>query len=337
MFRWLTNTETQLALPLSTCRMLLSPSSGEVVKQPKLRGLADPATRTAFLREANEWRLDAARHRDGIALFYFAGHGVRRGTEGAILLLEDFGDGVGGELDNAIASKSLFDGMAPSNKYPEVARTQFYFIDACQVVPEEAKEFAVMNATAPFDTPWPTKDDRTAPIFNAAALGTSAYGLKGEDTLFSRALMKALAGGAGEPFEEQGVPRWRVSITSLSSALAVYLTTEGKVAGVEQIFNTGGVWGGVDTAIAYLSSTPSVDVVLELTPTDAVKRASLKATDGDGNRYPLPVPLKPHPYPVVWPAGYYTLEIRYDPPGVDKVIPTFAVIPPRRRKVIPWP
>lgn len=334
MYTWLTSSETLLPKPLSTCRMLLSPSPSEIAKRPGLNSQTDRATTKAFLREALEWRRDVARRQDGIGLFYFAGHGVHSGGE--ILLLEDFGDGLGDDFANAISLNSVFDGTAPSMLFPDIARQQFYFIDACRVVPEMVSGVAEPKPTAAFPGLLSLRDNRTAPIFFATPIGGVARGLPGDDTLFSRALMKALSGGAGEPFDDAaGAQRWRVSVATLSNALDIYLRTDPDAS--DQQSMTEGRLSQLNTTVNLLAAAPPVDVVLELKPPDVVPRAIVKATDDGGRDFALPAPLKPHPYPTVWPAGYYKVAVRCDPAGQDKITPTFEALPPRFHKVILWP
>ena len=84
IFEWLK--AAQLSVPLATCRLLLSPSPGEAA----LSGVAEPATVDNLLREADAWRRDASTNRDNATLFYFAGHGIQRTKEDAVLCLQDF-------------------------------------------------------------------------------------------------------------------------------------------------------------------------------------------------------------------------------------------------------
>ena len=86
MFEWLERTRAKLPVPLATCRVLLSPSPQE----PHLNGVADAATTMNVLAAANEWRNDASSNRDNVTFFYFAGHGVQRTKEDAVMCLEDF-------------------------------------------------------------------------------------------------------------------------------------------------------------------------------------------------------------------------------------------------------
>src|SRR5690606_6608844 len=87
------------------------------------------ATADAFRAAADAWRADARAHRGGATFFYFAGHGVQRTRDDAVLLLEGFG-APGPALQHAAATRNLLDGMAPAPSQQEIARTQFYFVDA---------------------------------------------------------------------------------------------------------------------------------------------------------------------------------------------------------------
>ena len=59
MYCWLVERQNKLPVPLATCRLLLSPSSEEVQREPNLHGLADPCTLDQFRAAASEWRTDA--------------------------------------------------------------------------------------------------------------------------------------------------------------------------------------------------------------------------------------------------------------------------------------
>ena len=96
-YKWLIDARTELPLPLVTCRLLLAPSTLELANDPSVGPLA--AARPGlnnFLTDAAAWRTDASSSADSIAIFYFAGHGVQRNLDDSVLLLEEFGNGVGG-------------------------------------------------------------------------------------------------------------------------------------------------------------------------------------------------------------------------------------------------
>ena len=119
MYRWLLENKDLLPVPLATIRLLLSPSEGELKIEPSIQELlqsnkAKLSTKDNFVLEAKAWRSDARTSEDNVTFFYFAGHGVQRKKDDAVMLLRDFGyPAIGGSLANAAAMENLFYGMAP--------------------------------------------------------------------------------------------------------------------------------------------------------------------------------------------------------------------------------
>jgi hypothetical protein len=180
--KWLIDNKNRLPLPLATLRLLLSPSPTEADKEPTLNGLAEPCTLNNFLQAATDWRADAGTNKGNVTFFYFAGHGIQRGKDDSVLLMEDFNDGLGGYLKNSVETIKLFFGMAPPNNTKEnMARTQLYFIDACRNLPPKFKNFDKVASTPVFDVELSGADDRSsAPIFYAAISDTKAAAIPGD-------------------------------------------------------------------------------------------------------------------------------------------------------------
>ena len=89
----------ELAWPLKTCRLALSPAqdnseagtvAGMSGNAPKLRPDSCGARFDDILAALVAWREDVAREPNGAALFYFAGHGIQRSRGDAVLLPADF-------------------------------------------------------------------------------------------------------------------------------------------------------------------------------------------------------------------------------------------------------
>lgn len=124
MYRWLFDRDAKglLPVPLATCRLLLSPSTTELAIDQTL-GNAPAATVDNFLQAADAWRTDAASDQKNVTLFYFAGHGVQREKGDAVLLLEEFGNGLGPTLLKAVDMHSIVYGMTTSATRPNMAQT----------------------------------------------------------------------------------------------------------------------------------------------------------------------------------------------------------------------
>lgn len=330
VYHWLLDHQQNFPVPLATCRLLLSPSSDEVAREPSLNGLADSCNLNNFLVAANDWREDAGLHQENMTFFYFVGHGVQRTKDDSVLLLEDFDGRIGGLLRNAVDTNNIFKGMAKSSRYPNMGQTQLYFIDACRDFLSAFKNFEPESTTPVFRVQLSGEDKRKAPIFYAAAPGTKAIGIRGEQTLFSRALLDCLNGDAGELEEINGQEKWHVSVHSLNAALETKIDDWNKTLGAQQDFILGGLVA--NTPIHFLDRPPSVEIILEVDPPDALNYTRIKALDDQGVAIPvpLPVPLDPHPYRCKWTAGCYAISAEIDPPN-----PRFINFPGRYRAFMP--
>lgn len=239
--RWLLDHQDRLSVPLATLRVLLSPVADEIVRTPALADFGDRCTLQNFLRAAGEWRDDAAKHSGSSTLFYFAGHGAQRTKGDSVLLFEDFGDGVGGPLRNAVDMENVFFGMAPSRDRKRIARTQLYFVDACRVRPAVFRNYQFMHTTAVFDIDELERDDRKAPIFFAATSGSLAYAVPGQQTTFSRVLLDCLNADAVHTDPSVGDGRTLISIHSLDRGLQAGIEVSNKKTGADQEYALEGI------------------------------------------------------------------------------------------------
>jgi hypothetical protein len=191
IYRWLQENSGYFPVPLGTIRLLLSPSEEENSVEPELRESGDRATRNNVLAAAAEWRRDASSNTENMIFFYFAGHGVQRGAEDDVILLEDFGDNAGGLLCNAIDRATLIAGMTPSRSKPKIGRTQFYFFDCCRIRPFAFHRYDMLNTTPIFTVELGMEDDRDCPVFFASGSGAKAYGIAGGLSFFGTALIES--------------------------------------------------------------------------------------------------------------------------------------------------
>jgi hypothetical protein len=311
MFEWLKRTRAKLPVPLATCRVLLSPSPQE----PHLNGVADAATTLNVLAAANDWRKDASSHRDNVTFFYFAGHGVQRTKEDAVMCLEDFLQPLGSSLRNAIDLATVRAGMSPSATRQDIARTQFYFVDACRVQPAELSAFEPLETTAVFNKDLSGQDDRSSPIFYASVSNHLAAAIPGVQTLFNQALIECLEGDAGDSLgdDPQGDPMWGVSVNGLGRGLAKKIDVLNRRLGGDQILTTGGQFN--DVPIRRLDGPPLVDVTLAVDPDDAAQFSALRVVaDAKTVAVAQTPPLAPHPHTCRLPAGIYSIELSFAKP-----------------------
>jgi Caspase domain len=308
VYRWLM--DKPLSLPLASVRLLLSPSQKELDIEKELEGIVkqvDRATLNNFLTAAREWQEDAVTDPNNITLFYFAGHGVQRTSGDHVLLLEDFGDGIGGTLRNSVNTQNLVGGMAASATNNNMARAQLYFLDACRVAPTVFKEFEWMNTADVWDVKRATFDNRAAVIFRASLPGDKAYALVGKQTVFSKALLDCLEGGAGKLDNESG--KWYVSTNSLHGALQYYIneTTEGQEA--EQEYKADGV-GGHQVVIRYLENAPPVELIVPVEPPEAFPDTVVEVFDEQNTPCQAQSGQNESHYSYHLPGGYYTVKAK---------------------------
>jgi hypothetical protein len=248
--------------------MLISPSEGEITGEPGPDMAVDRCTLENFLRAAADWRADAL-HSESMTWLYLVGLGFEVSGE-QVFLLEDFGDGVGALLRNAISVNNLVNGMAPSRERRGTARTQWYFLDLRRARPHEINELQWQNTTATFDADLPRIDDREAAIFYATEPGHEAYS---RTSLFSDALLECLEGEAAVLFED----RWCVTSTSLARALNRVLERKFKELAPDFAQQNVTVAGSIRNGIiCYLEGPPLVDTSVEVDPPEAAEFSQIE-------------------------------------------------------------
>jgi hypothetical protein len=312
MFEWLK--QARLPVPLATCRVLLSPSSS--VSEAPLAGLTEEATFDNVFAEAHAWRQDAASHQSNITLFYFAGHGVQRDKEDAVLCLHDFRQppSTAPVLRRAIDLATLRAGMSPSSSQPEIARTQFYFVDACREQPKQTEKFKDLKTGDLWDIELDGQDDRCSAIYYASISNQVASAVPGGQTLFNQALIACLRGEAGDSlgYDDAGEAVWGVTVESLNTALRDKLELINRDVGGDQTYTTGGQFK--PARICLLEEPPAVTVTLEVDPEQACLVSKLTITDNNQVSKSYSPPLN-HPIEDTLAAGLYTVVVSFVPPA----------------------
>ena len=251
-------TKVGLRLPLKTVRLLLSPSPDELQVEPRLANATPTrANRAAFSSHAVQWRKDASNNPEDMTLFYFSGHGTQRGSEDSVLMLDDFLTS-DAPLNECFEMHNIKSGMAPTATRPNIALTQFYFIDAC--MDRNAKLRTFLNPTVPpvFGIELSGRDKRSAPMIYSTVDGALALGRSRKPSHFAEALTLALERAAEEPDEVTG--EWPVTATTIKNALDFYyiknelgtLVTMGSLVG--------------SPVIRYLAGPPDMDISVEVQP-----------------------------------------------------------------------
>lgn len=306
---WLVEHADALARPLASCRLLLSPSPFEVPLIPPLpaaagvtAAAAGPANWLPFVSDALALRQDAGVRRGDTTFVFYSGHGLEK-AGADLITLADFGDPAsGGLFAHTTTVASLIAGMAPSDDYPDMARTQFYFIDACRQSLEGVDPLAPTGVALYAKS----KDDtRATPTFQAAYPGSIAMTLDGQPTDFCRALLDGLARGAEGPDLTDPQERWPVTTYTLHKAISNHFAALGSGQFAPLGFTL------KDEVLLWLPEPPQVDVAIMVMPEEAIDHTHVTLSG------PTPIALEAvranHPYRLQLKGGPYTLEARPDP------------------------
>ncbi len=249
---------------------MVAPSELEIQNEPKLKDLSEAIGINEFIRAAHQWLRLALSNREGAVMFYFSGIGKEISRADPIMLLQDFGDPEGPFLRGAVSVNNLFYGLSPNEHRASVARTQLFFVDASRTTLPGVHEYELANPTPVFDAKLLGIDDRCAPIFYAAQPGGQAYAQKGQQSLFSAALIDCLNGAAAiQGTDADCEVRWVVTISSLIEGiqkLIAHRSDENKPLyeknKITQTYSVSGV--AKDAAIHWLDKAPSVNVTFEI-------------------------------------------------------------------------
>jgi hypothetical protein len=330
LYEWMQANRAALPLPLGSIKLLLCPSAEEL-RDPALKaahdqgGVYQPCTLDQVQAAAGEWREKASVDPHGMTWFYFAGHGVQRSKNDAVLLLENCGQKFGSPLQNAIDVNTLFNGMAPSGSRPNMARSQLYFIDACRVRPDVLKTLEAQNPTQVFPVELSGNDDRLAPIYFATVSGAAALGSRGKQSVFSQVLLQCLEGAGGrEVVDTAGNASWTVTTQGLTEAMNS-LFSELNAVGLEQTFMVGG-HTQKSVSLCTLPGPPPVDIVFDINPDLARNVSTIRITNLSTGEIQQVNP----PGAIRCSAGHYQFMVGISPPH-----PVYRSPNPAIRTILP--
>jgi hypothetical protein len=292
-----------LRLPLKTARLLLSTSQVELGAEPALGTIgATRATRLAFETFARDWREDAKNNPGDMTIFYFAGHGIQRGPEDGVLLLEDF-LAAGPPLAKCFEIGDIRNGMAPSPTYPNVALTQFYFVDACLTRQETQKKFVNPQVPDVFGVELNVVDRREAPMMFSTVDGAIALGRAGKPSHFAEALTLALQRAAEDPVDVNGSTVWPITSLTIKTALDSYYAKHNLGTKVKM----GGVVGL--PVIRYLPGAPDVDISIEVQPDSLGNPCGVWLYDDNDKPVPQCDPTEKTQFETTVKAGIYRVQV----------------------------
>lgn len=301
------NDEGRLVRPLKTVRFLQSPSPEEVGAEPSLAGMGAPATREIIAEALQEWRDDAAEGPASQTLFYFCGHGIRRSLEESILLTADFLRPGLPKLFNSFRVMNIRNGMVAGPSYPDLAREQFYFIDACREKPDALDQLDTTETPKIFDAELNnTTDDRRAPVFFSTLTGGLSAGVANQPSYFVQALIWAMDHGSFEKRkvdDDVGVA-WPMTPPSLKAAIEVAKAFQGS-----KVELTGLVG---EPALCFRRDAPQLPVEVALAPEPLPARVqTLTLTELNTNaRHDITPVTTNGPHALDLAAGMYRITVK---------------------------
>ncbi len=259
--RWLLDSFNNSNAPLGSIELLLSPSgefqlTGNISRQSRNATMAE--IKSAFKR----WYDKCDSGENNVAIFYFCGHGIMRSK--LALLAQDFGASTITPFETAVDLNGTHEGMARCK-----ARTQFYFIDACQQTPWSMSRQIDDEAIALIKPRFALQTRQDAPIFMATLPTRPAYGMAEGTTTFTQALLETLGRAA-----TKSKGKWLVTSTILNTALIREMDAISRQTGqIQKPYCTGLL---TESVIHELSAPPDVKVYLLCAPDAATQHATLE-------------------------------------------------------------
>ena len=248
------------------------------------------------------------------------------------MLLQEFGESPDPKLRHAIETSNLIDGLAPSEDYPDMARTQLYFLDACRISSRAFSKYETNHASVLWDVPVlnRVRDDRSKLIAYTTVEGDRAFGLKGRQTIFSTALIECLENAAAEPLDCART-KWAVSDQSLLRQLQAQIDVINQRYGSDQNVVIESV-GPRKLLLNRLEGPPLVNLELQVLPSAALDCAQVSVLNCyEESVFNLAAPVTPHPFTSQLPGGLYRVTAQMSTQG-NKWMPYTQLLdasPPR--------
>ena len=309
-------TGPQPARRLGSLELLVSQAGPEPAQ---FRDPANPAAAPVDIERAGianikaafaRWYQRAGAVEDNLALFLFSGHGVEKGKWHG-LLADSFDASKPDPFEDMIDFDEFALGMDQC-----LARQQCFFIDACRNTPPELLARVGANRGTPLVAPAydsPSDVVRDAAIIRATAAHQTAYGLVGETTRFTSALLRVLR-GAG--VTELG-GRWEVRTDNMVFHLNALLNYDSRVRALPAQLVNGPGSDSMGFAL-HVPDHPLVPIVIGCEPETDTPLADLSLS-----RDHQPMTSRPAA------ATAWELEVALDE---YELVATFANGRPERRK-----
>ncbi|HEV2292272.1 MAG TPA: caspase family protein [Tepidisphaeraceae bacterium] len=225
--RWMLTEYRNPLAPLASMEVLWSPPAAPApfARPGASQVQVDAATLTNVEQAIGRWFALCHQSVDNVAVFYFCGHGVKRGLD-SWLLLEGFAGPAKLNLDDALKFTDFLLGMDKC-----LARKQIYFIDSCRDTPAAANNVQVnfgRTIVTPDRSATPGVLRDVAGLVSAA--DRSAFGANNEVSRLTQALLIALR-GAGWDDRTHPWTEWLVSTDTLVTYVNALLQYEEQVRG----------------------------------------------------------------------------------------------------------
>ena len=315
--RWMTESYNRPDAPLRDLWLLLSPSARERRPLSDKEKAAPAATRDEVRAALDEWKAACEADREGIAIFYAAGHGIVLGPqEGGIVLLEDFNAEPDRRMERTLSVIDARSGLAG----PNAPKRQFWFLDACQPLPERRGGIELRSAGLPGWNGHIPESTEVSTMFMSAATGTLAFGKPGKGTLFSEALEDCL-GLRAVGLDDAG--EWVINDTTLGRRLKERVALLAQEANAEQSADFGGRPG--ELPFHVLADPPRVPVTVSVAP-DAARGSALGTLTAGPDGTVFSGQSLAQPVSVTVTAGNYIVQVAINPPAAgfsDTSLPWF--------------
>ncbi|HEY5711988.1 MAG TPA: caspase family protein [Allosphingosinicella sp.] len=215
--------------PLASLAMLLSEKKAATYAHARAPAPAKVLPRGSIddvKKAVAAWVKRAAGRRDNGLIFGFCGHGVQ--SSNPVLLCRDYGSNTESRFDGAIDFEQFR--IALSTRQPDY---QLLLVDACRTPDVENSLLgqATPGSRLIDGVSLTTRDNAPAmqSVEFATSLYTQSWGAENAPSLFSEALLEALASGGADRNDQ-----WWVTTSQLHAALATYMARISQAEGLVQ-------------------------------------------------------------------------------------------------------
>lgn len=318
MLEWVDGSLNNPEAPLKSIEVLISqPDAATYTDAGGMTQQIDPATWDNYEVAAQAWFDRADSHPDNVALFYFCGHGIGDGIN-TYLLMQD--SGASQDFLRQALHVSAFRVAMGACK----AQKQLFLVDACRTLDLAI----VLNPHSSAQTGLAPGDvmqvfDGSNPVLHSARQGELAFGMPGEVSYFTKALLLGVSRCA--VFKPYG-NHWAVSPQELQKAIAALMDD---FSGKPQCPADGIV--GVGFQLHVLAGPPEVVVHVTLDNDEANPFAEISYTALGAT---VIRPDKSHPWRTFVPSGQCSVQASFEPVGGFTAAPVDTYLVPPFQNIL---